>query len=192
VALALVALLLALLPAGAHAADPDPMARGSYAVQTTEGANPATAPGQFLAGTVNLQEPAAAGTGTTGMAAAATLQIRGSLYQPIGRTTPSPVIVLVHGNHGSCDTGSAPNCTVFKRNDRGYAYLGENLASWGYTVASIDQDQLMYYQDGQMGKGMHQRRLLIAATLDALYKANSEGLTGPTRTSAAPSSASST
>jgi hypothetical protein len=178
-ALALVALLLAVLPAGARAADPDPMARGSYAVATTEGANPATAPGQFLAGTVNLQEPAAAGTGTTGPAAAATLQIRGSMYQPVGRTTPSPVIVLVHGNHGSCDTGPAPNCTVFKRNDRGYAYLGENLASWGYTVVSIDQDQLMYYQDGQMGKGMHQRRLLIAATLDALYKANAEGLTGP-------------
>ena len=68
------------------------------------------------------------------------------------------MIVLVHGNHGSCDSGSAPNCTAFKRNDRGYAYLGENLASWGYTVASIDQDQLMYYQDGSIGKGMHQRR----------------------------------
>ena len=61
------------------------------------------------------------------------------------------MIVLVHGNHGSCDSGSAPNCTAFKRNDRGYAYLGENLASWGYTVASIDQDQLMYYQDGNCG-----------------------------------------
>lgn len=32
----------------------------------------------------------------------------------------------------------------------------------------------MYYQDGNMGKGMHQRRLLIAATLDAFYKANQE------------------
>ncbi|WP_033208638.1 Ig-like domain-containing protein [Patulibacter americanus] len=173
------AVLLAVLPAGARAADPDPMARGSYAVQTTEGSDPATAPGRFLAGTVNLQEPAAGGGGTIGPAAAATLQIRGSMYQPVGRTTPSPVIVLVHGNHGSCDAGAAPNCTVFKRNDRGYAYLGENLASWGYTVVSIDQDQLMYYQDNPMAKGMHQRRLLIAATLDALYKANAEGLTGP-------------
>ena len=82
------------------------------------------------------------------------------------------MIVLVHGNHGSCDSGSAPNCTVFKRNDRGYAYLGENLASWGYTVVSIDQDQLMYYQDGAFGKGMHQRRMMISAMLDALYDAN--------------------
>ena len=100
------------------------------------------------------------------------MQLRGSIYYPANRASGSPVIVLVHGNHGSCDSGSAPNCTVFKRNDRGYAYLGENLASWGYTVASIDQDQLMYYQDGNFGKGMHQRRMIISAMLDALYDAN--------------------
>ena len=76
------------------------------------------------------------------------MQIRGSLYYPANRATGSPLIMLVHGNHGSCDTGSAPNCTAFKRNDRGYAYLGENLASWGYTVFSLDQDQLIFYQDG--------------------------------------------
>jgi dienelactone hydrolase len=162
--LLLAALLLsACAAAPAKAAAPDPLDRGQYAVTTLD---------PFRAGTVNLQEPNAAGGPTTGTAAAATLQIRGSLYYPAGRPDPAPLIVLVHGNHGSCDTGSAPDCTVFKRNDRGYAYLGENLASWGYAVASIDQDQLMYYQDGPQGKGMHQRRLLIAATLDALYDAN--------------------
>jgi len=160
-------LLLGVVPAASHAADPDPMQRGPYATTTLD---------PFTAGTVNLQEPNSAGGGTTGAASAASLQIRGSLYRPSNRTEPSPVIVYVHGNHGSCDTGSAPNCSVFKRNDRGYAYVGENLASWGYTVVSIDQDQLMYYQDSAMAKGMHQRRLLIAATLDALYKANAEGL----------------
>jgi hypothetical protein len=173
--LVLAAALLALVPVAARAADPDPMARGPYAVWTSE----SQSPNRFAAGTVNLQEPNAAGGGLTGAAAAATLQIRGSLYRPVDRTTPSPLIVLVHGNHSSCDTGSAPSCTAFKRNDRGYAYLGENLASWGYTVVSIDQDQMMYYQDSAMAKGMHQRRLLIAATLDALYQANAEGLTGP-------------
>jgi hypothetical protein len=132
---------------------------------------------------VNLQEPNAAGGAapvgsTTNPAGAVSLQIRGSLYRPTNFGKPSPLIVLVHGNHTQCDTGTGPNCTAFKRNDRGYAYLGENLASWGYTVVSIDQDQLMYYQDNNMAKGMHQRRLLIAATLDALYKANTEGLTG--------------
>ena len=103
------------------------------------------------------------------------------------------MIVLVHGNHSSCDSGSAPNCTAFKRNDRGYAYLGENLASWGYTVASIDQDQLMYYQDGT-ARGMHQRRIIIAAMLDKLWDANTARDPGRRRTptSAARWSASST
>ncbi len=203
--LVLVAVLLAALP-GAARADVDPLVRGPYATTSLD---------PFTAGTVNLQEPNAAGGpapagSTTSPAGAVSLQIRGSLYRPVGRTQPSPVLVLVHGNHGSCDsifgpdgrttalnpaTGryeaipqpSGPTCTVgntgtgptyFKRNDRGYAYLGQNLASWGYTVVSIDQDQLIFYQDSNMAKGMHQRRLLIAATLDALYKANTEGLTG--------------
>ena len=160
--------LCALIPAAAaQAAAPDPMDRGTYDVTTLD---------PFTAGTFNIQEPNAAGGPATAQAAAVTLQLRGSIYYPTNRSSASPVIVLVHGNHGSCDTGSAPNCTVFKRNDRGYAYLGENLATWGYTVLSLDQDQLMYYQDGQQGKGMHQRRLLIAAALDMLSKANTTGL----------------
>jgi hypothetical protein len=155
--------LVAAAPAAAHAAPPDPLDRGPYTPVTID---------PLRIGTVNLQEPNAAGGGLTGAAAAATLQLRGSLYYPADRASGSPVIVLVHGNHSSCDSGSAPNCTAFKRNDRGYAYMGENLATWGYTVVSIDQDQLMYYQDGSFGKGMHQRRLIIAAMLDALYDAN--------------------
>jgi hypothetical protein len=165
--LALALLALALLPAAAHAAVPDPLARGPYTVMTVDPVH---------LGTIDLQEPNAAGGGLTGPAAAATVQLRGSLYYPADRAKDSPVIVLVHGNHSSCDTGTAPSCTAFKRNDRGYAYLGDNLATWGYTVLSIDQDQLMYYQDSAMGKGMHQRRRIIAAALDALYAANQAAL----------------
>jgi hypothetical protein len=155
--------LVVLAPAAALAAPPDPMDRGPYAVTVLD---------PLKIGTVDLQEPNAAGGALTGPASAVTVQLRGSIYYPANRASGSPVIVLVHGNHSSCDSGSAPSCTAFKRNDRGYAYLGENLASWGYTVASIDQDQLMYYQDGNQGKGMHQRRLIISAMLDALTAAN--------------------
>jgi dienelactone hydrolase len=161
--LALALLALAFLPAAASAALPDPLARGPYAVTTVDPVH---------LGLLDLQEPNAGGGATTGASAAATVQLRGSLYYPADRAKDSPVIVLVHGNHGSCDSGSAPNCTAFKRNDRGYAYLGNNLATWGYTVLSLDQDQLIFYQDSQMGKGMHQRRRMIAAALDALYAAN--------------------
>lgn len=165
--LLLLGALCALIPSAAQAAAPDPMDRGTYNVTTLD---------PFTAGTFNIQEPNASGGAATGQAAAVTLQLRGSLYYPSDRPTPSPVIVLVHGNHTQCDVGSSPNCTVFKRNDRGYAYMAENLATWGYTVLSLDQDQLMYYQDGQQGKGMHQRRLLIAAALDMLDKANTAPL----------------
>ncbi|PTL56663.1 alpha/beta hydrolase [Paraconexibacter algicola] len=142
------------------------MVRGSLGVETK---NP------YTLGTVTLQEPNAGGGATTGAAAAATLQVRGTAYLPKDKPGPAPVIVLVHGNHTQCDSGTSPNCTAFKRNDLGYGYLGENLASWGYAVFSVDQDQMMAFQDG-LARGMHQRRLLIAATLDALYKANQEPL----------------
>ncbi len=154
--------LLAVAPGAAQAAPPDPLARGPYTPATIDPVN---------AGTVALQEPAANGNPPAGASAAVTVQTRGSLYYPADRASGSPIIILVHGNHGSCQTGTSPNCTIFKRNDRGYAYLGENLATWGYTVFSIDQDQLIFYQDGT-ARGMHQRRLIIAATLDALWDSN--------------------
>ena len=169
--LVLLVALCALAPVGASAqssdpAVPDPLDRGDYTVARVD---------PVKLGTVPLQEPNSSGGATTTAAGATDLEIRGVLYYPSARSEPSPVIVLVHGNHGSCDSGSAPNCTIFKRNDEGYAYLGENLASWGYTVISLDQDQLIYYQDSAKGKGMHQRRRLIDAALDKLTLANQAG-----------------
>ncbi|WP_209020744.1 Ig-like domain-containing protein [Nocardioides sp. 1609] len=159
---------------------PDPMERGDLTPLTIQ---------ETKLGTVALQEPdsggAAPAVGT--VSAPENIEIRGSLYypDPAERTEPSPLIVLVHGNHGSCDSPAAENdtallrCGQFKRNEAGYAYLGENLATWGYTVFSLSQDQLMMRQDNPKSKGMHQRRLLIAATLDALSKANTAtGLDG--------------
>jgi hypothetical protein len=141
-------------PASAQAAaPPDPLERGPYEVQTLQ---------TVRLGTTTFQEPNSSGGAATatGAAGSLTAQIRGALYRPADRTEPSPVIMLVHGNHASCDSGSASNtatCTVYKRNDSGYAYMGENLASWGYTVFSLDQDQLMMRQDSNAGKGMHNR-----------------------------------
>lgn len=186
VALALTALALTAAPGAAAPASPaaapvaaldpadlpDPMDRGDYTAATIQEAK---------LGLVALQEPASSGSapqpGTS--SAAEEMEIRGALYYPEDRTVPSPVIVLVHGNHGSCDAGTDSanlTCAQFKRNEAGYAYLGENLATWGYTVFSVSQDQMMMRQDNPKGKGMHQRRMLIAATLDALSAANAEGL----------------
>ncbi|GAA4729007.1 hypothetical protein GCM10023350_10260 [Nocardioides endophyticus] len=163
--------------APAHAAAPaatplpDPMTRGTDTVATVQ---------ETKLGVAALQEPNSSGGASTagGPAAAESLEIRGALYYPSSRAEPSPVIMLVHGNHGSCDAGqdsATASCAQFKRNEAGYAYLGENLASWGYTVFSLSQDQLMMRQDNAKGKGMHQRRKLIAAALDALTAANAPG-----------------
>jgi dienelactone hydrolase len=187
--------LPAALPSIAHAALPDPLVRGPFAVTTLsvtpptntgvavgQPGGPVGAPGdpaEVTLGLAALEEPngsgAAVSTAANGASASVTLQVRGSLYYPAADTAPSPLIVLVHGNHGSCATGSAPLCTLFERNDTGYAYLAANLASWGYVVFSLDQDQLIQFQDGNYGKGMHQRRLLIAAALDGLWQANQPG-----------------
>ncbi|MGO4254906.1 Ig-like domain-containing protein [Marmoricola sp. RAF53] len=181
--LALLSLLAALLvplaaPAEAvsPAADPapalpDPTARGSYTPAVVQEAK---------LGTAALQEPNSSGSApTAGTAQAAeNLEIRGQLYYPADRAEPSPLLVLVHGNHGSCDAGqdsTTATCTQYKRNEAGYAYLAENLATWGYTTFSLSQDQLMMRQDNNKGKGMHQRRKLIAAALDALIAANKPG-----------------
>ena len=163
-----VGLLAALIPAAASGANlPDPMTQGPYQAETVD---------PFKAGTFSYQEPAAGGGAATGNSEPVTFQIRGSAWMPVGKPGKSPVIVLVHGNHGSCDTaGTAPLCVVYKRNDEGYAYMAKNLATWGYTVFSLDQDQLMMRQDN-IGKGMHARRTLIMALLDALYKATESGL----------------
>jgi dienelactone hydrolase len=200
-ALLLMSLLLVLIPSMAQAAAlPDPMDNGPHPV-TTMSITP-TNPGvpgdvnEAKLGLVNLQEPngsgGAPGTGTPGnppppagtgtaegAANSVNLQVRGSLYYPSDTTAPAPLIFLVHGNHGSCHisgvSGQGAECGTFNRNDAGYAYLAQNLASWGYVVFSLDQDQLIFYQDGSYGKGMHQRRLLMAAALDGLYKANQPG-----------------
>jgi len=177
---ALIALLAAGGAGGATGAElPDPLQRGSFAVERTD---------PLKLGQVTFQEPSSSGGAATGANSTITAQVRGVLYQPGNYPGASPLIFLVHGNHGSCDppkegarAPGGPKCEAeknpaeelgfFKRNDEGYAYLGENLASWGYTVFSLDQDELMARQDG-LGKGMHNRRLLMMAALDALKAAN--------------------
>ena len=158
-------------PAVASAAPalPDPTARGPYGHQVIEEA-------KF--GLATIEEPNSDGAAPTAgtSQAAEQVEIRGQLYLPDWslRTKPSPLIVLVHGNHGSCDSGqdsTTATCAQYKHNEDGYAYLAENLATWGYTTFSISQDQLMMRQDNNKGKGMHNRRMLIAATLDAISAA---------------------
>lgn len=67
-----------------------------------------------------------------------------------------PVLLFLHGNHGTCgigsnprrdssceytNTGSCPSKYVPTPNHEGYAYVAENLASHGYVVVSINANR---------------------------------------------------
>lgn len=79
-------------------------------------------------------------------------------YYPTGAGVPAqmPVLVFLHGNHGTCGTGVNPrrdtSCEytvsgtcpagfVVVPNHLGYEYMAEQLASWGYMVVSINANR---------------------------------------------------
>jgi hypothetical protein len=151
---------------------PDPLAYGQY---TPKEVNPA------VFGKTTIQEPNSKGGAATGANTGIELYVRGSMWLPENDPNKAPLLLFVHGNHGECDTGAGaagtkPTCKIFKRNDEGYAYMAKNLASWGYAVVSLDQDELMSRQDS-LGKGMHARRLLIRAMLEKIKAADEGPLT---------------
>ncbi|MEA2625414.1 MAG: hypothetical protein QOD06_1459 [Candidatus Binatota bacterium] len=103
-------------------------------------------------------------------------EIHGVLHYPATGKGPFPLLILLHGNHGTCAvlgaeatgypcpqtpvTGPVPNY-------RGYDYLGDSLASHGYVTASIDANAVNTYNVAG-DKGAHERAQLIARTLDHL------------------------
>jgi hypothetical protein len=67
-----------------------------------------------------------------------------------------PLLVFLHGNHGTCGTGSNPRSDdstqyttmgtcpdgyIVTPNHMGYGYVAERLASWGYVVVSINANR---------------------------------------------------
>lgn len=84
-------------------------------------------------------------------------EIWGNLYRPDPLPAgASPVLVFLHGNHGTCGIGQNPrsdsNCQyttsgtcppgwVMAPSYLGYTYLAERLASWGYVVVSINANR---------------------------------------------------
>jgi hypothetical protein len=91
--------------------------------------------------------------------------IRGKLYLPKGNG-PFPVLVFLHGNHGTCgrltgpgnprlDTtvdytlnGWCPSGMVEAPSFLGYEYSARHLASWGYAVLSVNANLGITGRDG--------------------------------------------
>ena len=84
----------------------------------------------------------------------------GEVYRPASLNGKAlPLVVFLHGNHGTCGTydpergvrvdnrtdytttGKCPDRYVVTPNHLGYAYLAEELASWGYIVVSINANR---------------------------------------------------
>ncbi|MEA3166939.1 MAG: hypothetical protein QOJ26_1818 [Thermoplasmata archaeon] len=87
-------------------------------------------------------------------------RIRGTITMPDG-PGPFPLAVFLHGQHQT-GTDAEPY-----RNDKGYLYLMEHLASHGIATASILAHEINN-ENGNPDIGMWARGELVLATIDAL------------------------
>lgn len=107
-------------------------------------------------------------------------EIHGVLHYPATGAGPFPLIVFIHGNHGTCDVQGSPATgypcpstpvTGPTPSYRGYDYLGQLLATQGYVTASIDGNAVNTYNVAG-DKGANERAQLIARTLDFIKALN--------------------
>lgn len=83
------------------------------------------------------------------------IQIKARVYRPQTLIGRYPLVVLLHGNHGTCGSGNprvdnnimftthgtCPDGQTVAQSFAGYAYLADQLASAGYVVVSIDANR---------------------------------------------------
>lgn len=104
------------------------------------------------------------------------------LYRPTDANGARPLIVMLHGNHATCgrfdgvfpgridddstytETGTCPEGYVVVPNHEGYAYLANQLASWGYYVVSINANRgvnAAWGDDEDFGLNLRRGRLIL-------------------------------
>ena len=96
--------------------------------------------------------------------ASAETELWARVYRPKNLDAKHPVLLFLHGNHGTCGTGSNPRIdnsvaytyrgtcpagSVVTPNHLGYGYLAERMASWGYVVVSINANRGITGGDGE-------------------------------------------
>jgi dienelactone hydrolase len=115
------------------------------------------------------------------------IQQTGSIHYPASGDGPLPLVVLMHGRHGTCavmgiegiGTHVCPSAVVVEPVDSfaGYDGLASNLASHGYVVASINANQIND-RDLLGDAGANARAELVLATIDDLATVNASGGSG--------------
>ena len=105
----------------------------------------ASRPGRLRAVAVTVTEYNDGDTAFTPPGFPGAVEVRASVYYPTSLAGgPRPLIVLMHGRHSTCYSGSSSflewPCGSGRQtipSFQGYNYLAENLASWGYIVVSV-------------------------------------------------------
>ena len=141
---------------------PDPTSRGPYSVADAEYKLPAKRDVLVAPFTVT--------------------ELWARVYRPTNAKGARPVIVMLHGNHATCgridpafpgrvdddstytDTGRCPEGYVVAPSHDGYAYLANQLASWGYVVVSINANRginAAWGDDEDFGLNLRRGRLIL-------------------------------
>jgi hypothetical protein len=161
---------------GARASDPT--AVGPFATTSSEYRFDATTDPDILAGRAT--------------------EIWARVYRPatLADGEKHPVLVFLHGNHGTCGRGSNPRVDdssqyttagtcppgyVVTPNHLGYGYVAERLASWGFVVVSINANRGITAGGGVSGDfGLNLARgRLVLRHLEHLTKWNANPGTTP-------------
>lgn len=119
-------------------------------------------------------------------------EIWAQVYYPQKLNAPAPLVVLLHGNHGTCgrgsnprvddscaytNTGSCPPGYVVTPNHLGYSYLAEKLTDEGMIVVSINANLgITCGRGGTDDFGLNLARgRLVLSHLQALSNWNEKG-----------------
>lgn len=111
------------------------------------------------------------------------VEVLASVHYPKGLDDgPYPLIVLMHGRHSTCGLGSSARlqwpCSEGWTpipSYKGYDYLAENLASWGYIVVSVSANGINAFDNGVSDLGAMARAELIQHHLDKWQEFSTDG-----------------
>ena len=161
--------VFAVLAAPAHASG-DPWAPGPYAGVRQE----------YDFGTILVTNP------TT--LSPYPVKLSGSIHYPATGAGPFPVVLFMHGRHGTCEaagietigTGTCPDTIVTTPIDsyKGYDYVSSFLVTHGYVVLSANVNEIND-KDIAPDYGMQERAEVVVKTLDHVAALNATAGAAP-------------